>query len=469
MRQRSWIVKTAATTCALALAVAACGGDDDDDTAATTPATETSAPGATEPPESPDTTAGEPAESTTPGTDGTAGTTAAPGTTEPAAPEQTGEAAGTTIKIGLLYSETGRTASSYNTSDDVALAWTAHANSTKNGANGHPVEVIAYDVASDVAVAAEKAREAVEVDGVAAVIIQDSNTEIAVREYLAAQGVPVIGGSSNAFVEAPNTEFVLATTPPAAYAAQGAAAQALGATSFSALVCSEVPSCGAAAPFYEEYIESTFGLAYVPLALASHTETSYTAPCLSLVGQGADYMVLGFAAAIAPVIAEECVLQGFSGYFGFSSNSVAGPLADVGLPMAGYLNGFPWWADDPAVEEFNTVLADAAPDVDVRNPAATITWASLELLRKAFIDYGPASDAEVGAPELLATYYQVHDESLGGLLPMPVTYTEGDTNQPTVDCAYLWSLEAGGEFETLPLGDSGNGATGDLQSWCWEG
>ena len=50
---------------------------------------------------------------------------------------------GTPIKIGLVYSETGRTALTYGMTDGVANAWAEWVNTEMGGVNGHPVEIVA--------------------------------------------------------------------------------------------------------------------------------------------------------------------------------------------------------------------------------------------------------------------------------------------------------------------------------------
>jgi branched-chain amino acid transport system substrate-binding protein len=451
-----------AAVCAFSLVAAACGDDDDDDggsatSAAGEAATTAAESTATTVGESTETTAGESTE-TTAGED-------APATT---GGEDLGPAAGEPVKLGLIYAETGRTASSYNTTDDAARAWTEYWNE-HGGAGGHPVEVIAIDMQGDVAVAAEAARELVETEGVVGMIIQDSATEAAVSEYLAGAGVPVIGGTSNGFVEgsAPNTQFVVASTAPGSFGVGLAAAAAGGGTHYSGIVCAEVPTCGAAGAFYETHA-ADFGLEYTPIVTATHTEASYTSYCLAVTGSGEDVITLGFAPAVIVPIAQECIAQGFTGKFQIAATTIDAAALDAAgdLEISGYLNGFPWYADDPQVEIFRQSMEASAPEVDFRTPAATTTWATLELFRKALTDTPAAADT-VTTDDVLAAYYAIEGETLGGLLPGPMTFTEGDGPQPPGLCSWLVAYDDG-EFTSLTTDqESGNGASGDLQSWCY--
>jgi branched-chain amino acid transport system substrate-binding protein len=303
---------------------------------------------------------------------------------------------------------------------------------------------------------------------VVGVMVQDSATETAVSEYLAGAGVPVIGGSASNFAEgtAPNTQFVVASTPPGAFGVGLAAAAAGGGTHYSGIVCSEVPSCAAAGPFYETHA-ADFGLEYTPIVTAAHTEPSYTSYCLAVTSAGEDVINLGFAPAVVVPIAQECIAQGFTGKFQIAATTIDAAALDAAgdLEISGYLNGFPWYADDPQVEIFRQSMEASAPEVDFRTPAATTTWATLELFRTALANTPPAADT-VTVDDVLAAYYAVEDETLGGLLPGPVTFTEDAAFAPGMPCGYLITY-SGGEFTTEAYEDSGNGATGDLQSYCY--
>lgn len=66
-------------------------------------------------------------------------------------------------------------------------------------------------------------------------------------------------------------------------------------------------------------------------------------------------------------------------------------------------------------------------------------------------EFGPAADAEVTPADVVA-YVQVGDETLGGLLPAPLTFVpEGP--QPYVPCLWLFDMQDA-EFSTITLGES---------------
>lgn len=446
---------------------AACGSDDDEGGAETTAAAgvETTEGGA-------DTT-----EAVSETTEGAAETTEGGAETTEAGGETTegGEVeapTGTPIKIGVIYAETGRTGTVYNTIDDVANAWAEWVNTEQGGVNGHPVEIVAVDDESTGEGAVAAARELVESEGVVGVIIQDSAAEIATVDYLSQQGVPYLGGTANnrpidgSGSEWPNTHFVTAPSNPGTAAGVLVAASTVGQQAFGATVCAEVPACAEAGQLYEP-VAGGLGLEYVGLVTVGAADPSYTAPCLELIGKGADFINLGVAIDTGVRVVEECNLQGFEGVYGAVNNTVIAAQFEAieGLRLAGVLNGFPWWADAPPVEAYLTALETYGGGVDGRNPSATSTWAALELFRKAMGEFGPDADAEVTPAEVVAAYQQVTDETLDGLLPAPLTFA-AEGPQPYVPCFWLYDMQDG-EFSTVTSGESGNGASGDLQTSCF--
>lgn len=56
-------------------------------------------------------------------------------------------------------------------------------------------------------------------------------------------------------------------------------------------------------------------------------------------------------------------------------------------------------------------------------------------------------------------------ETLDGLLPKPVTYV-AEGFQPVLNCFWMFDMQDA-TFTSVALGDSGNGAEGDLASTCF--
>jgi branched-chain amino acid transport system substrate-binding protein len=92
----------------------------------------------------------------------------------------------------------------------------------------------------------------------------------------------------------------------------------------------------------------------------------------------------------------------------------------------------------------------------------TVTWTTLELFRKAL---GNAPGA-VTPTSVMDAYYRLKGETLGGLLPQPLTLTRGK-GAPLVSCFWLFTYQSG---EKNPVavthGRNGNGGSDGLASSC---
>jgi branched-chain amino acid transport system substrate-binding protein len=346
----------------------------------------------------------------------------------------------------------------------VTEAWQGWINAN-GGIGGHPVEILVEDSKASGQVLLAAMKRFVEDENVAAVMMTDSTAEGAVGEYLGQQNVPVIGSAGfdvRLWSKLPNF-FSSSTTFPSTLAGQVAAAQGVQATKFGVVVCAEVPACKEAEKIYQPLIEKN-GLAYAGLATVASADANYTAACLSLMQQGADFISINLKPAIATRVMADCRQQGYTGYFGRNSNGFS-QASDETVPdtKSGVnLNGFPWWADAPAAQQFRDVMKQYGDDVDYRDSGSTAAWTSLELFRKAM--GSPTGD--VTPQSVLAAYGTVKDETLDGLLPMPITYAGGQP-APKVPCFWLASYTAGAEHPTtLAPTSPGNGAAGDLASTC---
>lgn len=379
---------------------------------------------------------------------------------------------GTPVTIGVVYAETGRVAGAYGMSDDVAEAWADWVNLEMGGVNGHPVEIVAADDVSTGDGAAAAGRRVVDA-GAVAVIINDSSAENALADFLAERGVANIGGTANARpadsgdTHWPNLYFPVAPGSPEASAIGMIVAARAGMMNYSAVVCSEVPSC-LDADVVLSSVAADVGIDYAGAVTVGAADPTYTAPCLAIIEAAPDVIGLSLAPATILGVVEDCALQGYDGAFASSYNAVIpADLEDIeGLRMVGGLNGFPWWAEAPAAQRFRDVMESYAPDLDYRASSATIMWSSLELFRKAMTEGGPPSESPVAAADVIAAYHAIDGETLDGLLPQPITFvTEG--HQPGVKCFWPFRLDAG-NFSVVEIpGESGNGESGDLRSVCF--
>jgi branched-chain amino acid transport system substrate-binding protein len=364
------------------------------------------------------------------------------------------------IKIGLLISQTGTSASSDKTGVDAAQAWEKWVNAG-TGIAGHPVKLVIKDDKGDPATATAAAKELVG-DGVVSMTLQTSNTELASNAYLKTQDIPVIGATGYSPQVWGATPNYFGTAPGAIgiIQAQFASAKSVGASHWSSAYCAEVAVCKASEPMFKP-ASAQQGLSYAGSFAVAATAPNYTAECLKLKQLNTDFLQISFAPAAAKRLVADCATQSYQGWYGASAGSVGPDLTGIkGIKLAGGLQGFPWWAKDAPATTFRDAMTKYSPDAAYENPGATSVWTALELTRKSLANAGDT----VTRQSVFDGLYGLKDETLGGLLPQPLTFTKGKA-PATLNCVWLYKME-NGTFASAALGDSGNGATGDLKSTC---
>lgn len=386
-----------------------------------------------------------------------------------AAPEASSSAAaptGTPIRIGYALSQSGPLASSTEAATPAAEAWADWVNAS-GGINGHPVEIVFADTKGDATATQAEITKLVETEKVDALLLSDAITESAVGEYLGKAGIPIIGASGYAaslWETIPNF-FATSMTGATVITSEVVAAATSGAKTIGAVVCAEAASCASDAKAVIGPTAEAQGMTYTGPIAVKGAAPNYTAECLSMQEKGADVITLIVAPDTGLRVMQDCVAQGVATQFGVSSTSFTPDKFSVidGLKMIGTLNGFPWWADAPAAQTFRDAMAQYQPDANYKNTSATTTWTSLELFHKV----AGGISGDITRDSIIAGYNSVKDETLEGLLPVPVTFTAGQPSTP-ISCFWQWTWAAGDENPTLlpPTGASGNGATGDLATAC---
>lgn len=205
---------------------------------------------------------------------------------------------------------------------------------------------------------------------------------------------------------------------------------------------------------------------YVGLIKVASTATDFTAQCLAMKQDGADYIYMAVAPQGAARLMQQCIQQGYTGLFSAEASSFLPALYSPikGLTMVGTLNGFPWWVNSAPVETYRSAMTKyVSSSVDWQTSASTATWASLELLGTALSSH----TGDVTRQTILDAMYSIKDQTLGGLLPQPVTYTAGQA-AAAVNCFWQFKFVSGETNPILipPTGTSGNGASGDLATAC---
>lgn len=416
---RSWALRLGAVTVVGALALSACGDSDDDTATPSGSAAEESAPALT----------------------------------------------GDPIKIAYGASMSGPQATNGLGAQAVAHAWQEYTNS-HGGVAGHPVEIEVADTKNTVPGATSVAKGFLEDDSVDAIFLTDLVAEGAMVDLFKDTPVAIIsgGGSSDTLWSALPGVFQDVSGSDYTIKAYADQAKTAGATTFGWAACAEVAVCqenGGKAMDYAEEI----GMKPAGTQLVSASAPDYTAECLSFNGEGADAIAFNIGFATGTRFASDCLQQGYSGIFsvinsGFDQEAF-GKVS--GFRSTGGTNGFPWWADAEPVRIYRESMEKYSPDGIVTSGNSTAIWSSFELLKKAI---ETAKPAEITRATVLEAMYGVKDETLGGLLPSPVTYTK-DKPSERIGCSWLFTFDAGDDNpKSLVPDESGNGAEGDLASTC---
>ncbi|GAA1947997.1 ABC transporter substrate-binding protein [Nocardioides panacihumi] len=374
---------------------------------------------------------------------------------------------GTPIKIGYGASMSGPQASNGIAAKAVAHAWQEYTNN-HGGVLGHPVQVDVVDTKNTVPGATSVAKTFLSDDSVDAIFLTDLVAEGAMVDTFKNTPVAVIsgGGSSDilwshvpgVFQDVTGSDYTIK-----AYVDQ---AKAAGAKKFGWAACAEVAVCQENGGKAMDYAKSV-GLDTSGVQLASASATDYTAECLSYIGSKTDSIAFNIGYATGTRFANDCLQQGYTGKFsvinsGFSQeefNKVPG------FKSAGGTNGFPWWSTAAPVKTYRDAMKKYSPDGVYSSGNSTAIWSSFELFKKALENAKPA---DVTRQTVMDAMFSVKDETLGGLLPEPVTFTKGQPSKP-VSCNWQFTYNAGDDNpKTIaPTQTTGNnGASGDLASNC---
>jgi branched-chain amino acid transport system substrate-binding protein len=353
------------------------------------------------------------------------------------------ELAGSPIVVGMVADVTGPTGVPDAKGSKVFKVWADYTNDN-GGIQGHPVEVRVADTRGDAPTAAAAAQDLLDDTSVVAVVSLQNTTEAATGEIFGGGDLAVIGGlgyNPTIWHALPNW-YGITTSFPSVVNEQVAAAADVGAKHPAAVVCAEVPSCRQAEPVFQAAAKAK-GLDYAGSVQVAASAPNYTAECLELSDREADFIQLSLTSGVSERLANDCLRQGFDGWFGASAASVMPDLyARVdGIRLAGGVNAFPWWIDSEPVQTYRDAMEEyGVADEDYQLPNGSAAWATGELFKKALS--GIAEGDTVTRQTVQDAYGAINGETLDGLLPQPVTYTAGQP-APPVSCYWLYSYEDG--------------------------
>lgn len=345
----------------------------------------------------------------------------------------------------------------------VATAWAKWINKS-GGVDGHQVQVVIANTQSDASTAVSVMQADVEQYHPDAVVTDDEAIESNIATYLVSTGLPVIGGAGNV-PSVWNTDHNYFSIVPLTGVSEDADLQsmeAVGIKSFGAVVCAEVPVCATIgsslntlAPKYE--------LSYKGLLTASATAPNYTAQCVALAQKNVSAIYMALAEVTIISMMKNCATQGYNGDYVAGDDQAEFNAFPSGTTAVGSLISFPWWSNAAPVKLYRSVMEKYTPKgFDWENTSADATWSTLQLFATAMAG-APGSPS---SSQVFDAYYKVKNQTLGGLLPQPITFTKAKgTPSPVVSCSWLFEYK-GGKLANIHRGASGNGQQGELRSSC---
>jgi branched-chain amino acid transport system substrate-binding protein len=341
-----------------------------------------------------------------------------------------------TILIGTMATETNSSlpGSGATYGSDTLNAWAKMVNAS-GGINGAKVKVEAVDDKNDPATASSGIKKLID-DGAVAIVGYSAISTYPVWAPIAAEaGVPVIGGGCyNISGNGDENYFCVTTTAVGdGLKAQVKYAADQGAKSFGITYASDIPAAAGAAPLFKQFATDA-GLKWTDAVGTTNSQPDYTAACVTFKQSNTtDVGIEG--APLLPNLARDCARQDFnptwtSGDGQISQNAW---LKDANIKKAiAAVYSFPYMLTKGSTAEqtkslkaFHSAMNKYAPKVlksDNKQPS-TVTWTSALAFGQAASTI-PAGTA--ATPALIkAGMYTFKDETLGGLAPNPITFTEG--------------------------------------------
>ena len=346
-----------------------------------------------------------------------------------------GAAAKSTVLIADLCSCTGPEASTISQTTNVMQAWASWVNS-HGGLAGHPVQLIVKDDDYNPGQAISNA-QAVIAQHVAA-IFDNSDEDPSFAPYVAAAGIPVLGGQEtdsgwqNADFYPPGGTFNYTNSDGAIVAKRAGVKQ------MAALYCVEVAICKEST-VQGQQVASHYGIKYVYTTGISFAAPSFTAQCLAAKQAGATAMTVGDASAIVTHVVQDCASQGYKPVQLSSDGTVAiewlkNPAFNGNIDTQ---SDIPWFVRNSATAPMYAALAKYAPGV-ASGPnfgeVAIQSWADGALLQAAVAASPPVNSTVTPAEVKRGLYSLPANTTLGGITPSPLHFVPGKpANNSCVD------------------------------------
>jgi branched-chain amino acid transport system substrate-binding protein len=385
-------------------------------------------------------------------------TVTAANVTTTAAVTSSSTATGTPIDLVALFDVTGPANGYQGDAVPVLQAWEKYTNA-HGGVGGHPVNIQVEDTEGNASLASADAEKAVKNPSVVGAIVVDGAGETTSVPILSKAGLPVIGGvgyspelwgavKGNTLLPAPPLKnvFLVNTAAPASESAYVSSAKYYHLTNFFGVSDVEEPNSAQAIDFVAK-LARVVGLK-VSQASVSPNAASFTAQCVAIQQAKAQVVLPAMPGTLSQRLIEACQQEGYKGAWDLVGSGLPAELFTAlgDAHVVGGLWGFPWYANTPAVEHYRSVMKTYdVPSVKWEGGISPAVWTTLELLNHVVQSNASTLGASVKITrgDLITAYGTVKNETLGGLLPGPVTFTPGAVAPPA--CYWLYS-EVGGHF-----------------------
>jgi branched-chain amino acid transport system substrate-binding protein len=336
---------------------------------------------------------------------------------------------GQPIVLGNIGTYSGTAASGTDYNQQILQYWAKTVNDS-GGINGHPVELIIQDDASDTTKSLSEVKDLVEGKKVIGFVGNYwSRTAAASSPYLKEKGVPVVGGDS-----ATTDPWY---TNPMYFPIMSSIDKYVGIALMNVAKSESVKKLavfrndnGAALNGSATAVEGAAPAAGVDIVLRqtlSLASANFQPNCLAARDAGAEAIFFVADTATIARLQTSCAKVNFRPKFMAQGVQLSAQQKVPKTEVIGTQGTFPFFetSGSPALEEWGKAIADAPQD-KIGNKTA-IAWSSAKLVQKALEAGIPEGEAPTTAG-LLKGLYSIKDETLGGLT-IPLTFTEGQPNE----------------------------------------
>lgn len=352
-------------------------------------------------------------------------------------------ATGSPIKVGVICSCTSPLGGESAGSGDASKAWAKSVNAS-GGLDGHPVDLIFFDDASNPGNSLTDAQTLIS-DHVA--VISDISLEDSTWEKpVDAAKIPVVGGYQSAPLGTDPNFYPATQTFGSSLYSQVYLGKEAGATSAGIVACTEAATCAAEAAIFKAAGKKL----NIPIkynTLVSATAPNYTAQCLAAKEAGVEALALDLEDTTAQAFATNCGTQGYAPIYLEPDASWKPSEDSSAFGKNAWVNftSLPYFANTPAVQTMNAALDKYYPGLrqkteSIWNEEATGGWIAGLLIRDALKNSGVGHSATVTAAAMTRGLDSIKNDTLDGWAP-PLTFTAGQPH--TVNCWFTVKVANG--------------------------